>query len=705
MKSTNPKSAMISSSADKIPSTEVTIEEKALLARLTSAEKGAIGGEIDRNISREYLVNILNYINFQEDSIQVHFTDRQYNRTIYILAFPQPCFSSELECMWAEATDVPLLLRTHKLKYIVVPRGEKSIQSIPEVIELNSAGCRLRLPSISREVSYRRVERQRCCGISVHLVQNSGSFSGTLLDFSASSFRIELISEPSQSFDCIDINQSVNVLFHSGRHTLFSGECRIIRVKMGCNSRSYVLKPNKSEVQRYQKAEFRSQRQTLCPSPNMIFRHPLTQKRLDLKVVDLSGSGFSVEEEERSVSLLPGLILPDAELHFTGIYKMTCTAQVVYRKTIDVKGNNRRVRCGLALMTVAAKDHVKLLGMLHQAKDKNAYICNDLNLEALWAFLFETGFIYPEKYALIAKKKNEIKETYAKLYTYSPDIARHFVYQDNGQILGHMATIRYYENAWLIHHHAARKSALKKAGLIVLDQIGRFSHDTFRIRGMHMDYLLCYYRPQNRFPSRLFGGVAHHINDPKGCSLDLFAIIKRWESCRMAPAFSRGWKLSQAEATDMDDLRRCYEKLSGGLMLKAFDLESSNWMEKELCNKFKSHGFKRERHLFALRKNGKLKSILLVNISDIGLNLSELTHCIHAFVLDPEGLPPEVLLTSIRQVEKDSGQSNLPALIFPMSYVEKNSIPLEKAYYLWVFNMHTQSQTYFKYLSRLLKYV
>lgn len=703
MQSTNPNFAVIISPADKTPSTEVTVEEKALLAGLALSEKDAIKAATGRKISRDFLINRLNFINFQEECIRVHFTHRQYNHNRFIPAFPQPCSGSELECLWAKATDVPLLFQSHELKYILVPRGEKFIQSFPEVIDLNARGCRLRLPSTSHEVNHRRVQRQRCRGISVHLVQNRGSFSGTLLDFTATSFRAEFIAEPPQRFERINTNQPVQVLFHSDRQTLFSGECRIIRETQGRDSRSYVLEPLKSEVPLYRKAEFRSQRQTLRPSPNIIFRHPLTQKRLDLKVVDLSGSGFSVEEEVQLASLVPGLILPDAELHFTGIFKMTVTVQVVFRKVIGSNKKNGRVRCGLALVAVAAKDHVKLIGMLHQARDENAYTCKELDIEAFWDFLFETGFIYPEKYALIAKMKNEIKGTYAKLYTSSPDIARHFVYQDNGLILAHMATIRYWQNAWLIHHHAARTSSLKRAGLIVLDQIGRFGHDTFRIRGMHMHYLVCYYRPQNRFPSRIFGGVAHHINDPKGCSLDLFAFVNRPEADETAPDLSREWKLSPVEAADMDDLGHWYEKVSGGLMLKALDLESSNWKEEELCSEFRSNGFKRERYLFTLKKNGRLKAILLVNISDTGLNLSELTHCINALVLDPDSLSQEVLMASLRWAEKSSGQSNLPALIFPMSYVEENSIPFEKAYYLWVFHMHTQSQTYFKYLRRLLK--
>ena len=129
-------------------------------------------------------------------------------------------------------------------------------------------------------------------------------------------------------------------------------------------------------------------------------------------------------------------------------------------------------------------------------------------MDELWDFLFETGFIYPHKYAFIQKNKDEIKKTYEKLYPQNPHIARHFIYQEKGTIYGHMAMIRFCESAWMIHHHAARKSSAKKAGLIVLDQIGRMINDSHRLYSLHMNYMLCYYRPDNKFPSRVFGGAA-----------------------------------------------------------------------------------------------------------------------------------------------------------------------------------------------------
>lgn len=94
-----------------------------------------------------------------------------------------------------------------------------------------------------------------------------------------------------------------------------------------------------------------------------------------------------------------------------------------------------RVKCGLVILEMDIQDHVKLLAFMQQVKDSKLYICAEVDMDALWNFFFETGFIYPEKYAFIQTNKEEIKETYRKLYTQNPNIARHFIYQDKGVIL------------------------------------------------------------------------------------------------------------------------------------------------------------------------------------------------------------------------------------------------------------------------------
>jgi hypothetical protein len=679
--------------------TEVTSQEKNLLATPAESAKPQPAG---RKITRELLVNRLNLINFQDGCIQARFAHREYSQDVLVPAWPQPCSGEELVCTWPDGSDMDRLLQTHDLKDLLVPRGEKFIRSTPTVVAIDLQGARLTLPEVSYEVSQRLVERQNCRNISVTLIQNSSTFAGALLDFSAFSFRVSLTATAPQRFDWIDPALPVNIIFYAGKQTFYSGECRIVRQTQGAAARSYVLEPLKQEIQRYRRAEIRSQRQQLNPSPNLICRHPLTGKRVDLKVADLSGSGFAVEEDLQSAVLLPGLILPAIELHFANSFKLTCSAQVVFRKEVE-RRDARRIRCGLALIDMSAQDHIKLLAMLHQGRDGNSYICNDLDLEALWDFLFESGFIYPSKYAHLQKNKKKIRETYEKLYTRSPNIARHFVYQDSGVILGHMAMIRFWANTWLIHHHAARKSALNKAGLVVLDQIGRFTHDTFRFSALHMDYLACYYRPQNKFPQKIFGGFAQFIGNPKGCSIDPFAYVSAWRTD--GAALPEGWALSAATPPDQEELQSYYEHVSGGLMLKAMDLEPGACAEEEINREFRDHGFRRERHLFALKHAHRLKAFVVASVADIGLNLSDLTNCIHAVVIDAEGLTRQVFAAAAAETCRLTGQEDVPALVYPVACAQGMELPYDKVYHLWSFHIYGQGQNYLKYLSRLTKYV
>jgi hypothetical protein len=350
------------------------------------------------------------------------------------------------------------------------------------------------------------------------------------------------------------------------------------------------------------------------------------------------------------------------------------------------------------------KEHLKLIAILHQTKNKNSYICNDVDLDALWDFFFETGFIYPDKYAAIQKNKMQIKETYAKIYTRNPQIARHFIYQDKGTIFGHMAMLRFYENSWMIHHHAARKSALNKAGLIVLDQIGRMVNDSHRLYSLHMDYVFCYFRPDNKFPSRVFGGAAKSIKNPKYCSLDGFAYLHLKRSARSQSNLPADWQVSETRTDDLQELSDYYEHISGGLMLDAIDLTPEKLKCDGLSKEYSKVGLTRQRQLFSLKKDGSLKAIFLVNTSNVGLNLSDITSCVKAFVTDSEELDAQILRDAISIVAELTGKTDFPALLYPVAYADQQQIEYEKIYNLWICSMQYLDE-YFRYLKRLLRFI
>jgi hypothetical protein len=592
-------------------------------------------------------------------------------------------------------------LSSYKFQEVVIPNGKKLILVKSDEINIDDTGIRLVLPDKCWEVCPRKMRRHSCKGIKVQLIQNSASFDGVLMDFSTASFRVEITANPPQTFQWIDPDIPVDLIFSDENEILYSGECNILKQTGGHETRSYVLEPARYQVQRFKPKEFRSIRQKLIPSPSIIFKHPFTEKMANLKVVDLSGSGFSVEEDRSNAVLLPGIIIPELELNFASNFSVTCKAQAVYRQIIGEEKDNNWVKCGIAILDMNIEDHGRLSALLHHAKDDRFYFCNRVDMDALWNFFFDSGFIYPKKYVFLEANKEKIKTIYKKLYTQNQKIARHFIYQDKDRILGHLAMIRFYENTWLIHHHAADRSVSLKAGIAVLEQIGRFINDSHQFYSIRMNYAFCYFRPENRFPNRVFGGVVKSISDPKGCSLDTFAYFHCRKTSNDESGLDQPWGLMETTSEDLLELQNFYEFSSGGIMLDAMELNDGEAID-ELSMKYQQLGLKREKHVFSLKRDGKLKAVAIVNISDVGLNLADLTSNIKIIIVDSSELTKDILYSALSQMSKKFEQDEIPILVYPVSYVESNSIPYEKLYNLWTLNMQYTDQ-YFKYLDELIK--
>ncbi len=653
-------------------------------------------------LSKEYLVNKLNYINFQDKTILVTFMHTIYNTTLSLKAKPLPCMGDILECVWAHNGNHSLPISSYELVDILVPDGQQLLQVKSDRVSLDKKGFSFLLPDVSCDVSSRKAKRNFCRDIEVRLNQNSAVFRGQLIDFSSVSFRFEIETTPPQTFEWIDPKTPVNLQFSEGREIFYSGECRIIKQTNGLKTRSYVAEPLKHHVQRFKPKKYRNTRQEFIPSPNVIFRHPLTKKIGILKVIDIAGTGFSVEEEKDNAVLLPGMFIPELELNFANSYKAKCKAQVIYKVSVDETGNGNQLKCGLAFIDMSPDDHGKLLSLLYQSKDSNSYLSNQVNQDDLWRFFFKTGFIYPQKYEFFQENKNRIKNTYKKLYTEHPEIARHFIYQDQSRILGHMAILRLYQKSWLIHHHAADGKGSRKAGLRVLYQLGRFVNDSHELYSMQMNYAFCYYQPENRFPNHVFGGAAINIKDPKRCSLDTFAYFHINKQAVQKMTLTQPWNLMETVSQDLIDLKHFYEFDSGGLMLNALELDPESGDIDELATTYEKVGLKRERYLFSLKKEDRLKAVFMVDISDIGLNLSELTSSIKVLVVDPQGLPENALYQAFSGLCEKFESNEVPILLYPASYAENSTIPCEKNYNLWIMNLQYTDQ-YFSYIQRYFR--
>ncbi len=654
-----------------------------------------------KKVPRQDLINKLNFINFQDGYVRLNFKHRQLKRTLSLLGKPESCHDEKVLMSWENSVGMPGKLQSFDFDHILLDDGLKLLRVEASADEITSTGLLLTLPESCLEIRSRASRRHLCQRIKAQFLQNSALFEGELVEFSPDFLRVKLTAEPPQSFYWIDPDCPGHIILSDGETVFFSSECTIFRQGREEKTRTFVFKLIPRYSKRFQSKEFRSTRLSLTPSPEVIFTHPLTGKKVNLSIVEISGAGFSVEEDEKNSLLIPGLMLPTAEVSLANTFSFKCQAQVVNR-ILEKNGDERRFKLGIALLDMDIADHVKLESVLQQASDKNTHCFNLVDMDSLWNFFFETGFIYPQKYASIQTRKEELRQTYEKLYTQHPNIARHFIYQREGSILGHMSTLRFYENTWLFHHHAASKKDATRAGIVVLNQMGRFVNDSRNLFSSHMKFAMCYFRPENKFPSKIFGGVARHLNDLNKSSLDDFAYFHLKKEDSPKSEALANYELVPTQKDDLTQLAWFYENKSGGLLINAMDLESETVFSNDLGLEYEKSGFCKEKHLFSLKKDGDLVAVILLNFTDLGLNLSDLTNCMHVFAVNPDRFPKDIMYEALFELMTRFRQEELPVLIFPSSYAKEENIHYEKTYSLWVLNLRHMDD-YFRFLKRLFR--
>ena len=655
----------------------------------------------DRRVSRKHLINTLNYINFKDGTILLTFKHRKYDKIISFEVRPLRIIENSLDCGWLETAPPVANLASYEFQYLLISDGLKLILARPEMRYATEDEISFILPETCYEVGFRKIRRHTCEMVSAELTQNGVMLGGTLKDFNVIALRVDVSAQSRQSLQWVNPKFQMNVMLRNEDDILYSGYCRIIKQSFSAKG-NFVLEPLYNQGKRFMPREYRSLRQKISPSPSIIFRHPFTGRTITLKADDLSSSGFSVEENEDSSVLLVGMIVPELEIDFADSFKIKCKAQVLYRNAFKDRMGKDCVKCGFVILVMEISDHTRLSAVLHQARDERSYLCNRVDVDSLWGFLFETGFIYPEKYASILGNKEKFKENFEKLYLQDSDVARHFVYQDKGQIYGHMSMIRFYENSWLIHHHAAKKSGHLGAGIEVLRQIGYYVNEFHSKYSDQMNFVICYFRTENKFPNRVFGGFERYAKDPKVCSIDPFAYIIH-QKCYIEKGLPDSWTLTEPEPEDFFELKSFYEHEAGGLMLKALDLEPGTGSY-DIDKEYLRLGLIRKRHIFSLKKKGSIKAVFMVNVSDIGLNLSDLTNCIHALVIDSDDLPKEIFYSCLSLLYRYYEQEEIPVLLYPLRYASDRSIPYDKVYNLWVLN-NQYLDTYFKHIENLFSRV
>ena len=653
-----------------------------------------------KTLRRKYLINKLNYLNFSGQSLDAVFRHTLHDLQLRVAVLPQPCSGKALDCVWENPEETPPA--EYRLEYFSFLEEGQEISFDPVTVNIGDSGITAELPGTANYTSASRPIRYTpAAGMDSKIQQNGFRFTVALLDYSYDDFHIRIAPEEEHRSQLI--NPEIPLWLNNERdgELVYSVECRILSSGRYSGDRDLHLVPVAGNIPRFPAKEYRSSRHRIELAPVVEFIHPISGVPSNFKVIDLSGTGFSVNEPVHDSRLLPGLIVEKAEMVFSDRKRISFDMQIISRNVSD---NQEYVSCGVALVDISPEDHLAILGLLHQDMHEDAFLNSNLDIDALWRFFFDSGFIYPEKYQHFHSDRAHLRSTYEKLYNSNSNVARHFVVQKDNSIYGHLSMVRFYEKTWLIHHHASALSGGKKAGLQVLQQVGSYVNESYRFEGMNLRFLMCYFRPENRFPNKVFGGLRPFVENPQECSVDAMALL------HLGSAESRGTLLPMISLDEMnrDDfllLDAFYADHSGGMMLEAMGLPPygvSGRGNGSLQDAYRTLGIERSMSVRAVRKNGRLIAVMILNQADPGINLSELTNSITFLVIDRENLSAETVQQLYHQVADIFSIKSVPVLMYPRSAADTIGISVDRDYHLWIMRM-TITDKYFRHLNGFIR--
>jgi len=626
-------------------------------------------------IDQKKIINIINFHNFNDEQIFILMADPLTKEELLFRVLPGPCIGVELTCTLPEGT--PLSLDNVALKGLVIDNGQSIILMQADPVRVSSKSITMKFHKSGTIYNARHAKRFYCHLVDSLLKQGDREIKGSLEEFNPSGLRISVKGNITEVIASLSSEKEFTIHLTRGDERIFSGLGNLIRVEEMNNV--LVVNPLNIPQQLYKQKKFRNPRMIFSPGPKVIFNHPFTLKRVTFDVVDITTSGFSVEAHSDTSLLIPGMIIGTATITRPGLFNLKCSAQVVHASP----QKKNRVKYGFAINDTDVVTYNQLFDMYSNAIDKHANVSRDVNMDLLWEFFFESGFIYPNKYSCFSQYKEDYKKTYEKLYHSSPEIFANFAYQENDAIYGHVSIIKSYERTWMIHHLAAKPMGTKRTGLFVLNHILNYFDGFYRMPSIGMDYMIFYFRPDNKFPDHFFGGFCREYKNPQGCSMDCFAYITQ-PLAATKTALPENWTLRECSRQDIAELRSSYKKLSGGLMVEAFCLDGRIDPAGSISELYGKYGLKREYKAHVLKHDGKTKAYMIVDESDMGVNLSELLNSIKIIVTDKTDLPWDILKSSVGMFSGLYRTANVPVLVYPYQYADEQAVTYSKKYNLWV---------------------
>jgi hypothetical protein len=394
-------------------------------------------------------------------------------------------------------------------------------------------------------------------------------------------------------------------------------------------------------------------------------------------VRDISGVGFSFEMDAEAELFPPGMCFTAIVLRF-GENEIRCRGQV--RNLARIAEREGTLHCGVEFEALDESARVQLADFIMRERFPDLRDGREAPFDKLWEFFLKTNFMYPEKQEKLLPILPDIRRTFHRANARPNRVFKSVVFTKGSDVVGYVSGLRAYRNTWMSQHLAAASGG--RGGRLL-----NFGLAEYFGQNVDLEYFKIFYRPENRWPARVFGGFARNVANLQVSDLRVFGYFTLPTEPSVVPPAPE-IEIVEPVAGDLAPVERHFVANERGLILRADDLTQGGLRLVELNEEYAKLGLERHRRILLAVDRGAPAGFALAEISSPGLNLSELLSAFSIHLFEENERTQQVrhaLLRSLLQLYREAGRPFAVGLVSPEHLGRYQHLPLRwvKRYACW----------------------
>lgn len=312
-------------------------------------------------------------------------------------------------------------------------------------------------------------------------------------------------------------------------------------------------------------------------------------------------------------------------------------------------------------------------------------VAHDVTFDDIWTLLLDSGFLYPEKVARLEPVLPDIQQTVRKLLLANGNLMATAVIRNEKILEAHMSILRWCEQTWIVQHLAALPMSARRLCASAQLTLGFTQYGQLR---PDIVWNKMYFRPNNLWPARVFGGYAKRVTDPATSDLRTFHYLVA-PTAGDSPKLPAGIEVRAGGQEDKVMIEDWFTARGRTVEVQANQYQAScNGVEK-LSREYEQAGLLRRRESIIAQRNGQVTGFALLEIASLGMNFSELTNSFTIHLMDEADAETRLVLAeAAKQRYAEFGRTQCIALEDGenLSAYEAAGFSKVKDYTCWTFH-------------------